>query len=219
MQHHALKEELRSIYNKLDHVDAKLDQVLKILQTKEIQDISVNNSPKNKRGRTEITVDTDIIIEEQHDTISSALVDPTTSESILDNKIISDVPSSSLVQAHTALSKSFVSHYIKQDDFLPNKEKNRWNRCISFMKTLLNDDERSFLSYQVPSPSDGEYASWRNELNDIADSVQERAMIRLLQLEGKDPTKKYKLRPAIPAVDRRLTSIGESKWKSECKTV
>ena len=75
------------------------------------------------------------------------------------------------------------------------------------MKTLLNDEKRNHFSNK-------DYSSWRNELNTIADAVQERAMMRLLQLEGKNTTKKYKLQPTIPAVDKRLTSIGESKWNS-----
>ena len=225
-ENRALKEELRSIYNKLENLDAKLDaklegkldQVLNILHTKEIHDVSASNSPKNKRCRLEIAGDSENDMNNergQNEGVSLSLVDQTTSESFFGGRIKSGVPPSSLTEAHTALSTSFVNHYKKEDHFLPTKEKNRRNRCISFMKTLLLDEEKSFLSIQVPSPSSGEYSAWRNELSNIADSVQERAMIRLLQLECKDPTKRYKLQPTIPAVDKRLTSIGESKWNSE----
>ena len=233
-ENRALKEELRSVYNKFDCLDAKLDakfdkldakfdEVLNILYTKEIHDISASsspkskssNSPKNKRYRQGIAETADDFTDERRDEVNSTMLDESTSAMFFGGRIRTAVPSSSLTEAHTALSTSFVNHYKKEDLFLPTKEKNRRNRCISFMKTLLQDEEKSFLNSQVPSPSNKAYSTWRSELNNIADNVQERAMTRLLTLEGKDTTKKYKLQPTIPAVDKRLTTIGESKWNSE----
>ena len=203
-------------------MDSKLEQILNILQTKEIHSISrgssANSSPQ-KRCRFDAEVEKEIVLEKEIEVVySTAAVNQSNSESFFGGKIRSAVPSSTITDAHTTLSTSFVNHYKNEDQFLPTKEKNRRKRCIAFMKTLLKNEEKLFLSSQMPSPADREYSKWRNQLDIVANTLQDRAMIKLLHLEGKDSSKRYKLQPTIPAVDKRLTSIGERKWSCNMET-
>ena len=100
-----------------------------------IHDVSASNSPKNgsptnKRCRIKIAENEDDATDERREVVITDVVEKSTSDSFFGGRVRTGVPSSSLTEAHTALSTSFVNHFKKEEHFLPTKEKNRRSRCI-----------------------------------------------------------------------------------------